>query len=134
MSGTTLAAATPTNRRLAGITAFTVNGSTFQVIEFVWDPAIIENETMTSLSGVDGYSQKPVAPFVSGKFRDNQAVSVTAFTNLNNATVVVTLANGKQVVGHNMWYTGRPGVSGADAGFDFKFEGVAGCLQEIGGP
>ena len=67
---------------------------------------------MTSLSGVDGYSQKPVAPFVSGKFRDSQAVSVTGFTNLNNATIVVTLANGKQINGHNMWYTGRPGVSG----------------------
>jgi Phage tail tube protein len=133
MSGT-LAPTTPTNRRLAGITAFTVNGSAFPVIEFTWDPAVTENETMTSLSGVDGYSQKPVAPFVSGKFRDSQAVSVTGFTNLNNATIVVTLANGKQINGHNMWYTGRPGVSGSDAGFDFKFEGVAGCLVETGGP
>ena len=61
MSGT-LAPTTPTNRRLAGITAFTVNGSAFPVIEFTWDPATVENETMTSLSGVDGYSQKPTAP------------------------------------------------------------------------
>ena len=133
MSGI-LAASTPTNRRLAGITAFSVNGSAFPVIEFTWDPAISENETMTSLSGVDGYAQKPVAPFISGKFRDSAAVSVTGFTTLNNATVVVTLANGKQVVGHNLWYVGRPGVSGADAGFDFRFEGVAGTIQEIGGP
>jgi hypothetical protein len=133
MSGT-LAPTTPTSRRLAGITAFTVNGSAFPVIEFTWDPAITENETMISLSGVDGYSQKPVAPFISGKFRDSAAVSVTGFTNLNNATVVVSLANGKQIVGHNLWYTGRPGVSGADADFDFKFEGVAGSVQEIGGP
>jgi hypothetical protein len=132
MSGT-LAPTTPTNRRIAGITQFSINGSAFPVIEFTWDPAVVENETMISLSGVDGYSQKPVAPFVSGKFRDGNSVSVTGFTNLNNATVVVTLANGKQIVGHNMWYTGRPGVSGADAGFDFKLEGVAGCLQEIGG-
>ena len=132
MSGT-LAPTTPTNRRLAGITACTVNGSAFPVIEFTWDPAIIENETMTSLSGVDGYSQKPVAPYISGKFRDSQSVSVTGFTNLNNATIVLTLANSKQIVGHNMWYVGRPGVSGSDAGFDFRFEGVQGCLQEIGG-
>ena len=132
MSGT-LAPTTPTNRRLAGITAFTVQGSAFPVIEFTWDPAVVENETMISLSGVDGYSQKPVAPFISGKFRDSQSVNVTAFTNLNNATVVVTLASGKQIVGHNLWYTGRPGVSGSDAGFDFKFEGVAGSVQEIGG-
>jgi len=36
--------------------------------------------------------------------------------------VVVLLANGKQIAGHNLWYVGRPGVNGADAGFDFRFE------------
>ena len=131
MSGT-LSASTPVNRRLAGITAFSVNGTAFPVTEFVWDPAIVENETMTSLSGVDGYSQKPVAPFISGKFRDGSGTSITSFTNLTSATVVVRLANGKQIQGHNLWYTGRPGVSGADATFDFKFEGVAGSVLETG--
>lgn len=133
MSGT-LAPTTPTSRRLAGITAFSVNGTAFPVTEFVWDPAVVENETMFSLSGADGFNQKPVAPFISGKFRDSSAVSVTSFTNMTNATVVVQLANGKQIQGHNLWYTGRPGVSGADATFDFKFEGVAGSVLETGGP
>ena len=35
----TLAASTPTNRRLAGTTAFSVNGTAISVIEFIWDPA-----------------------------------------------------------------------------------------------
>ena len=131
MSGT-LAPSTPTGRRLAGITSFTVNGSAFAVTEFVWDPSSVERETITSLSGVDGYRESPVAPFISGKFRDASSVNVTAFSNLYNATVVVQLANGKQIVGHNLWYTGRPGVSGADANFDFKFEGTAGTIKEIG--
>jgi len=98
MSGT-LAASTPTNRRLAGITAFSVNGSAIPVIEFTWDPAVTENETMSSLSGVDGYAQKPVAPFISGKFRDSAAVSVTGFTTLTNATVVVLLATASKSSG-----------------------------------
>ena len=131
MSGT-LAPSTPTNRRLAGITAFTVNGSAFNVTEFAWDTASVENETMSSLSGVDGFSQKPVAPYISGKFRDAQSVNVTAFTNLSNATVIVKLANGKTISGSNMWYIGRPGTSGADATFDFRFEGVQGTVQELG--
>lgn len=128
----TLAPSTPTNMRLSGITAFSVNGSAISVIEFMWDPANVENTTVTSLSGVDGFDQKPVAPYVSGKFRDTAANSVTGFTGLTNATVVVLMANGKQIVGHNLWYVGRPGVNGADAGFDFRFEGVAGTIQEIG--
>ena len=128
----TLSPSTPTNRRLAGTTAFTVNGTAISVMEFMWDPANVENSTMTSLSGVDGYEQKPVSPYISGKFRDAGANSVTGFTGLSNATVVVVLANGKQIVGHNLWYVGRPAVNGADAGFDFRFEGVAGTIQEIG--
>ena len=131
MSGT-LAPSTPTSRRLAGITSFTVGGTAYAVTEFAWDPGSVERETITSLSGVDGYRELPVAPYISGKFRDGGAVSVTAFTQMFNQTVVVQLANGKQIVGHNMWYTGRPGTSGADANFDFKFEGVAGTVQEIG--
>jgi hypothetical protein len=128
----TLAPGTPTNMRLSGITAFSVNGSAISVIEFMWDPANVENSTVTSLSGVDGYDQKPVAPFISGKFRDTGANSVTSFTGMSNATVVALLANGKQIVGHNLWYVGRPNVNGADAGFDFRFEGVGGTIQEIG--
>jgi len=79
MSGT-LAPSTPTNRRLAGITAASVNGSAISVIEFIWDPANVENTTMASLSGVDGYDQKPVAPYISGKFRDTGSNSVTSFS------------------------------------------------------
>lgn len=131
MSGT-FSPTTPTNRRLAGITSFTVNGTAFPVTEFTWDPGYVENETMTSLSGVDGYKSMPVAPYISGKFRDSQSVNVTAFTLLSNATVVVQLANGKQVVGHNLWYVGRSGVSGADATFDFRFDGNIGTILEQG--
>ena len=131
MSGT-LAPTTPTNRRLAGITTFTVNGVVLPCTEFAWDPGSVEYETMTSLSGVDGFTAKPVAPYISGKFRDSQSNSVTSFVGLYNATVVVQLANGKQIVGHNLWYTGRAGVSGAEATFDFKFEGIAGTVQELG--
>lgn len=131
MSGT-LAPSTPTNRRLAGITSFTVNGSAFNVTEFSWDPGTTERESLTSLSGVDGFREAPVAPYIAGKFRDAQSVNVSAFPTLSNATVVVQLANGKQIVGHNLWYIGRPGVGGADATFDFRFEGSAGTIQELG--
>jgi hypothetical protein len=127
-----LAPSTPTNRRLAGITSFTVNGSALSVTEFSWDPGTTERETMTSMSGVDGFKETPVAAHISGKFRDSQSVNVGAFTRLSDATVVVQLANGKQIVGHNLWYVGRPGVSGSDATFDFKFEGAEGTIQELG--
>jgi len=130
MSGT-LAPSTPTNRRVAGITSFAVNGSVFAVTEFAWDPGAVQRESLSSLSGVDGFRETPIPPYISGKFRDAQSVNVTGFVGLTSATVVVQLANGKQVVGHNLWFVGRPTVSGADATFDFRFEGTAGTVQEL---
>lgn len=131
MSGT-LAPSTPTNRRLAGVTKFTVNGSAFAVTEFSWNPGSRTREAMLSLSGWDGYKESPRGAWIAGKFRDAQSVNVTAFTALTNATVVVSLANGKSIVGHNLVYMGDPDVSGADATFDFRFEGDPGTIQEIG--
>jgi hypothetical protein len=131
MSGT-LQPTTPTNRRLAGITVASVNGITYPITEFSWSPGVVKRETMTSLSGVDGYAENPRAPYVAGKFRDGASVSVTSFNAMTNATVVIQLANGKQIVGHNLWNTAETDVAGADATFDFKFEGVSGSVQEQG--
>lgn len=133
MSGT-LAQSTPTNRRLAGITTATVDGTAYPIVEFAWFPGSVKRESLTSLSGVDGYSELPKAPYIAGKFRDTAAVNVTAFNNKTNSTIVLILANGKQIQGHNMWNTGEDEVSGVEATFDFKFEGVQGSVLETGGP
>lgn len=134
MSGTS-AFSTPTSRRVSGIIQVQVNGVSLQTVEFAWDTALASNETVMSLSGVDGFKQPPVAPFMSGKFRDNASISVSSIIDPNqNNTVVAKLANGKLIQGHNLWYVGRPNVSGADADFDFRFEGMTGSIIETGGP
>ena len=97
MSGT-LAPSTPTNRRIAGITSFTINGNFFNVTEFTWDPGPVERETMTSLSGIDGFRENPVAAYISGKFRDAKSVNISGFVGLTDATLVVQLANRQQAL------------------------------------
>lgn len=133
MSGS-ISPTTPVNRRLAGITAAEINGTAYPVTEFTWFPGSVKRETMTSMSGVDGFSEMPKAGFIAGKFRDGSNVSVTRFNGMTNATIVFRLANGKQIQGHNLWNTGDNEVAGMDATFDFKFEGAAGSIFETGGP
>jgi hypothetical protein len=53
MSGT-IAPSTPTNRRLSGITAASVNGTAISVIEFAWDPANVENTGGTTSCQASG--------------------------------------------------------------------------------
>jgi Phage tail tube protein len=127
----TLAPTTPTNQRIAGITRCTVDGQRFPLVEFSWDPFDQIHSTVTSLSGVDGYRSLPKAPYMAGKLRDSGSTSVTAFGQKTNSTVVFTLANGKQIVGHNLWFVDMANVNGADADFDFRFEGVAGTIVEV---
>ena len=131
MSGS-LPPTTPTNRRLAGITVASINGVVYNVTEFSWSPGQVKRETLISMSGIDGYSEMPKAPYVAGKFRDAQSVSVTSFNGMTSATIVFQLANGKQIVGHGLWNTGEVEVANVDATFDFKFEGPYGSVQEQG--
>ena len=53
MSGT-LAASTPTNRRLAGITSATVNGTAISVTEFSWSPGNVKRSERTRPEARDG--------------------------------------------------------------------------------
>jgi hypothetical protein len=131
MSGS-LAPSTPVNRRLAGITRATVNGAPLALTEFAWSPGGVKRETLSSMSGIDGYSEMPKAPYISGKFRDGQSISLAGFNALTDATVVLQLANGKQIVGHGLWNTGETEVAGTEATFDFKFEGIQGAIYEMG--
>jgi hypothetical protein len=131
MSGS-LPPSTPTNRRLAGITVASINGVVYNVTEFSWSPGQIKRETLISMSGIDGYSEMPKAPYVAGKFRDASSVNVTSFNGMTSATIVFQLANGKQIVGHGLWNTGEVEVANVDATFDFKFEGPYGSVQEQG--
>lgn len=123
MSGT-LSPVTPTSRRLAGVVEATIDGVAYNVISFTWSPSAFTRTTMISMSGVDGYSETPSVSFVEMQIRDGRNVSVTLFSAMTGSTVVLTLANGKQVVGHNMTCVNAQEVSGAEASFTVRFEGA----------
>lgn len=120
MSGT-LSATVPTNRRISGVTEVTIDGDAYSCTDFSWSPARFDREAMTSLSGYDGYSEKPIVPYIDLHLRDGRNVSVTAFNAKTGSTVVVKLANGKQIVGHNMTCINAQEVSGGEAVFQAKF-------------
>ena len=114
---------TPTNRRIAGVTSITIDGSSFNVISFNWSPSKRARETMKSLSGVDGYRELPQQGHIEAVLRDAQSISVGAFWSKTSSTVVVNQADGKQIVGHDMWIVDVQTVDGAEATFGVKFEG-----------
>jgi hypothetical protein len=52
-------------------------------------------------------------------------LTVADFNQMTNVTISLSLANGKQVVGRNMWCTGVQEVKTQEATFEVKFEGTS---------
>jgi hypothetical protein len=66
----------------------------------------------------------PTPGKISWKGRDSSAVLIGALNNAVNATVVLAIANGKVIIGRNMWRAGEPvEVNTEDASFSIEFEG-----------
>lgn len=115
---------TPTNQRLAGVTKLTIDGSSYNVISFNYGLSKVENSPMVSLSGVDGFKSMPTPGFIAAVIRDAASVNVGSFSTKTNSTVVLELANGKQISGSGMFITGAQDVEGAEATFSVRFDGT----------
>lgn len=122
MSGTNLSATTPTGLRLAGVVEASIDGVSYNCTAYSWSPSRFTRQAMASMSGIDGYSETPIAAFIELTLRDARNVSISDFNAKTGATVVINIANGKQVVGHNMVCMVAQEVSGADATFVTRWE------------
>lgn len=111
-------------RRLAGVTSVTIDGTAYDLVgDVTWSPSTRKRTTLTGMDRVHGYSEAVVAGFIAMKLRDNGARAALTFQDMVNVTVVLALANGKQVSGSQMWNTEAVEIEGAEATFAVRFEG-----------
>lgn len=117
--------------RLGGIAYITVDGQNYMLSgELSYSPGTVARESLIGQDQVHGYSEKPRAPFISGSFRDAGTLTVASFNSMTNSTVTCELANGKTVVGRNMWTVEAQEVKTPEATFEVKWEGFSGAVTE----
>jgi hypothetical protein len=111
--------------RLAGVAYLSVDGRNYMLAGegITYSVTRVKRETLSGASGVQGYSEMPVPGSISATFRDAGNLSVAAFNAMTNVSVTVELANGKTIVGRNMWTVDSQEVKSSDATFEVKFEG-----------
>lgn len=115
-----------TTNRLAGIAYLSVDGQTYMLAgDLAYSPSRITRETLTGQDSVHGYSEKPHAGSISGTIRDAGGLTVARFNAMTNVTVTCELANGKTIVGRNMWTVEAQEVKTAEGTFEVKWEGVS---------
>ncbi len=112
--------------RLAGIAYLSVDGQSYMLAgELSYQVSTVSRETLIGQDTVHGYSEKPVAGFISGTLRDAGDLTVADFNAMNDVTVVVELANGKTILGRNMWTVEAQEVKTVEGTFEVKWEGFA---------
>lgn len=109
--------------RLAGTAFLSVDGVTYMLAgDFEYSPSKVTRETLTGMDGVHGFSEKPKAGHISGTLRDSSGLSVAALNAMDNVTVVAQLANGKTIVGRNMWTVEDQTAKAEDGTVEVKWE------------
>lgn len=113
-----------TSNRIAGTASVVVDGVTIMVAgKFKYRPSKVKRETLTGMDRVHGYKETPVPGMISLDVRDSGGTTVKDFNDMTNVTVVATLANGKIIIGSELWTTGEQEVESEDAIFNVTFEG-----------
>lgn len=112
------------NPRLAGLASITIDGTSYMLAgQPKWRPSRVTRESLSGSDGVHGFKEKPIPGRISANLRDSSAISVGDFNAMVGVSVVMSLANGKTIVGDGMWSVETQEVDSDEATFDLIFEG-----------
>lgn len=112
--------------RIAGVINLAVNGTSYMLAgDFTYDIGGYKREMMSGPDGVHGYKETVKIPFIEGDLRDTSDVDLAALTALTDATVVLSLANGKIISLYNAVFTGDGVGATGEATIKARFEGLS---------
>jgi len=116
---------------IAGRLEITVNGKILNAIgNFTLNLGRPKREMQAGPDRVHGHSEMPQPPSISGEIRDGSALNATNdILDMNDATVVATVANGKKYMFERAVYTGDGNIETEEG--KIQFEVGAMSAQEI---
>lgn len=114
--------------RIAGIVELKVNGELYKVAGAVtYSLGKPTREAIVGHDGVHGYKEMPTVPYLECDLTDYSEFSLDRLSEVTNATITVTLANGKVVVFRKAWCTNKDGlaVESENAKVSVRFEAMS---------
>jgi len=111
---------------IAGAASVTIDGRAYNIAgEGSYQPSGNSRAALSGQDGYHGYSEMPLPGKITWKGRDSGALSISALSEASDVTVVLSLANGKTVIGRNMTRMGEGPISvnTEDGTFDCDFTG-----------
>jgi len=74
---------------------------------------------------VHGYKEMPQVSYVEGSITDASDLDLKSLLDTTNATLTLTLANGKTIVFREAWYAGEGAVTTEEAEIAVRFEAMS---------
>jgi len=111
-----------TNRK-GGIVFLSINGQRYDCKGSVeYNLGVNKRETITGVDAVHGYSEMPAPATASMTITDSGSLDVKSLQNLDDATVVLELANGKIATFYEAWQTGDNNVTTEEGEIACQFD------------
>lgn len=112
------------NRR-GGVLSISANGTLLEVIgDWTFTPGIEVREAIQGPSGTAGYKGNRQTASWEGRASYNPNLDIEALMNLDDATVVGVLPNGRTATLRNAWFAGQGELTTEDGTFAVRFEGL----------
>ncbi len=107
---------------IAGILEISLNGKNLNAVgNFTLNLGQRKREFLTGPDRIHGYSEMPQVPSISGEIRDGDALSATNdILKMTGATIIATVANGKQYMFENAAYTGDGNIETEEGKIQFE--------------
>lgn len=119
------------NGLLAGTASLSIDGTTYMITaDFKYKPASRKRESLSGMDGVHGYKESISPPYISFNLRDWGGLTVADINKMTDVTVVAELANGKTIIGRDMWTVEEQEVDSTEGKFDVRLEGPDNCVTE----
>lgn len=82
-------------------------------------------EAIVGADSVHGFKEAPQVAFIEGEVTDRGTLDLAQLLNTTDATVTLTLANGKVIVLRDAWFAGEGTASTEEGAIPVRFEGAS---------
>lgn len=116
--------------RVAGICYFKLDGEQLEIKGSLECPlSSLTREEVMGLSGVAGYKENAMAPYIKGTFIFTPNFPIEKVAAGTDMTITAELANGKTYVLSGAFLVGNSPVKGDEGDVDLEFKGIKGSWQ-----
>lgn len=111
--------------RVGGIIFVKVDGIQYRVKgSWTYNLGKSKREAVVGSDSVHGYKEMPQVPFIEGTITDDAAVSMEALLEVQDATIILELANSKVIHLKNAWFAGDGNFTTEEGELEARFEGL----------